>query len=105
MNPMDLDLRNHYRPVVEPQELSDGEEAFFAYHPYMPGVDAQGDTAEEATDAWYEALEMYFEHCKKYDLPVPRPNFMRVDVVVTVKQRGTLGDMLNTGPVRLAQLA
>jgi len=64
---------SEYTIVVKLQETTDHGYCYVAFHPELPYVLSQGDTAEEAQVNLAEATEMAIEHLVRHGLPVPEP--------------------------------
>ncbi len=75
---MRFEITNDWVPEVRPSESGRG---FFAFHPYLPGVNASGNSEAETRDNWKEAVEMFLDHCREHDLPVPTPNRVSIKAI------------------------
>lgn len=80
---MEIEVRAGWSPVIEESELTDGSVSYFAFHPYIPSVNAHGSTPEEAARSWHEALALYVSHCVEHSLPKPNPNHYKMKVRLT----------------------
>lgn len=61
--------------------IREDEGSFFAFHPYLPGVVSSGISEAEARENWQDALNMFLEHCKEFDLLIPDPTHFTVRFV------------------------
>lgn len=75
MKDMPITIESGWIPAVKHTKLLNGGESFFAYHPYLPGVNASGETRDEAAENWIEALNIYLAHCDAHQLARPRQNY------------------------------
>lgn len=55
-------------------EYTTGGQCWIAEHPELDGCFAQGDTEVEAIRNLVEVTEMWLEHMREYNLPIPKPN-------------------------------
>ena len=63
----------NYVTVVKLQETTDGDYCYVAFHPELPSVISQGNTAEEAKENLVEATELTITHLVSNGLPIPEP--------------------------------
>ena len=59
-----------WTPTVRRSENAEG---YFAFHPYLPGVNSSGNTPEEAFENWKDAFALFSEHAREQGLLVPTP--------------------------------
>ncbi|MEQ1823550.1 MAG: type II toxin-antitoxin system HicB family antitoxin [Fimbriimonadaceae bacterium] len=59
-----------WKPTIQPEEIG-GKTVYFACHPALDGVVAQGDTEEEARTRFNENLNRYKAHLASKGLPMP----------------------------------
>ena len=59
------------------------KQVFFASHPLLPGVVAQGETEAEAADIFRENLERYLKHMAAHGHSVPSPTHIRFRATLT----------------------
>jgi predicted RNase H-like HicB family nuclease len=52
----------------------DGQEAWGAYVPDLPGCVSTGDTLEEAQRSIREAIQLHIEGLRAEQLPIPEPS-------------------------------
>ncbi|MBV6503376.1 MAG: hypothetical protein AKCLJLPJ_01446 [Fimbriimonadales bacterium] len=72
------------------QEPVGGRTVFFASHPALLGVDAQGDSEEEARQGFAENLRRYLEHLASTGQDLPEPTHFVFEVVVTAAEAADL---------------
>lgn len=72
---MKADLPN-YVTIVQLQKTTDGGWCYVAFHPELPQVMSQGNTAAEAEENLVEATELAIEHLASNRLPVPEPAYL-----------------------------
>jgi predicted RNase H-like HicB family nuclease len=78
-----VDQRESYFPNIEQELLADGRTVYFASHSELLGVDASGDTPEEAIAAFNDNLKFYLQHLASIGKPMPVPTEISVDLVFT----------------------
>ena len=82
---MDLMNKPHagWHPNIEEVELSDGTKSFFASHPYLPGIEAHGETLDAAADNWRGAIIVFLEHLELNHLPRPPYTYFCTSVIIS----------------------
>jgi predicted RNase H-like HicB family nuclease len=75
---MELSMLKEY--VVIYERGNEGQEAWGAYIPDLPGCVSTGDTLDEVERNIREALQLHLEGLKSEGLPIPEPT-TRVDKV------------------------
>ena len=61
----------NYITITKLTETTTGGYCYIAYHPELPTVISQGETATEARENLVEATELAIEHLTAHGLPVP----------------------------------
>lgn len=63
----------NYVTITKLEQATDGSYCYIAYHPELPTVISQGETATEARSNLAEATELALEHLTAHGLPIPAP--------------------------------
>jgi antitoxin HicB len=64
---------NAYRIIVDEDEYTTGGPCFVARHPELLGCLSQGQTIREALANLADARQMWLEHAREHQLPMPAP--------------------------------
>lgn len=62
-----------YLTIVQLQQTTNDSYCYVAFHPELPDVLSQGDTAQEAKENLTEATELALAHLATNSLPIPKP--------------------------------